>query len=97
MSLVSSSESVVSIKSQKILNEVGVKSQSQYNVDNIQHIYIYSLFRLENKDLNAEILNTCWNAFGEYIARQLKQGRAVHIPKWGIFTFTPADVDLHVK
>jgi hypothetical protein len=29
-----------------------------------------------------------WDAFGRYIAKNLKSGRAIHVPKFGLFTFT---------
>ena len=38
-----------------------------------------------------------WNALGLYISRNLRMGRAVHIPKLGLFTFTPPEVRLKVN
>ena len=35
-----------------------------------------------------------WDALGQYIARQLKQGKGVWVPKLGNFTFTGMNVDL---
>lgn len=35
-----------------------------------------------------------WTAFGKYIAKTLKSGKGVGIPKFGNFTFTPMKVDL---
>ena len=35
-----------------------------------------------------------WTAFGKYIAKTLKTGKGVGIPKFGNFTFTPIHVDL---
>lgn len=29
-----------------------------------------------------------WDAFGAYIARNLKSGKGIHVPKFGQFTFT---------
>ena len=110
-SSIRSNQSVVSLKTQKLLNEVAAKSQSQYIYIYI-YIYIYgyicagnaekrinyyySLFKLENKELNEETLKNCWDAFGFYLARQFKQGKAIHIPKWGTFTFTTPEVALYV-
>lgn len=37
-----------------------------------------------------------WNALGLYISRNLRMGRAIHIPKLGLFTFTPPEVRLKV-
>lgn len=35
-----------------------------------------------------------WTAFGKYIAKTIKSGKGVSIPKLGNFTFTPCLVDL---
>jgi hypothetical protein len=35
-----------------------------------------------------------WTAFGKYVAKTLKMGKGVGIPKFGNFTFTPMKVDL---
>ena len=40
---------------------------------------------------------TVWDAFGQYIARSMKNGRGVAVPKFGIFTFSAMDVDLAVS
>ena len=40
---------------------------------------------------------TIWEAFGEYIAKQLRQGRGVAVPTLGQFTFTSKTVDLAVS
>jgi hypothetical protein len=37
-----------------------------------------------------------WNSLGLYISRNLRMGRGVNIPKFGIFTFTPPEVRLKV-
>jgi nucleoid DNA-binding protein len=29
-----------------------------------------------------------WEAFGAYVARNMKAGKGIHIPKFGQFTFT---------
>lgn len=36
-----------------------------------------------------------WTAFGKYVAKNLKAGKGVGIPKFGNFTFTPINVDLY--
>ena len=38
--------------------------------------------------LEESVLDSAWNSFGLYINRQLRMGRAVHISKFGTFTFT---------
>lgn len=35
-----------------------------------------------------------WKGFGSYIAKELRNGRGVAIPKFGNFTFTSTLVDL---
>jgi len=42
-------------------------------------------------------VNSIWSALGAYIARQLRNGKGVGIPKFGNFTFTSTDVDLAVR
>lgn len=36
----------------------------------------------------------CWQAFGSYVARLLRAGKGVQIPKFGNFSFSSSDVDL---
>ena len=45
-------------------------------------------FRDESK------IQMIWDAFGKYVARNIKQGRGVAVPKFGQFTFTSVYVDL---
>ena len=37
-----------------------------------------------------------WRAFGSYVAKELRNGRGVAVPRFGNFTFTSAIVDLAV-
>lgn len=37
-----------------------------------------------------------WNALGLYVSRNLRMGRGVSVPKLGIFTFTPPEINLKV-
>lgn len=46
---------------------------------------------------NDEEMRVIWNALGLYISRNLRMGRGVHVPKLGIFTFTPPEVRLKVN
>lgn len=39
-------------------------------------------------------MNAIWKGFGSYIAKELRNGRGVAVPKFGNFTFTSAVVDL---
>ena len=47
--------------------------------------------------LEEKTVNSIWSAFGAYLARQLRNGKGVGIPKFGNFTFTSAQVDLAVS
>jgi len=38
-----------------------------------------------------------WEAFGLYIAKQLRSGKGVWVPKFGQFSFTGMNVDLAVS
>ena len=41
-------------------------------------------------------MRVIWNSLGLYISRNMRMGRGVHVPKLGIFTFTPPEVSLKV-
>lgn len=43
---------------------------------------------MENKS------KTVWDAFGSYLAKVMRNGRGVWVPKFGIFTFSAMNVDL---
>ncbi|KAL4466773.1 hypothetical protein ABPG74_010370 [Tetrahymena malaccensis] len=75
-----SDNSRASQQSQKILDEVSYKSGTK----------IYSLQGL----LTDETVNSVWGSFGLYISKQLRSGRSVKIPHFGVFTFTNPDVTL---
>ena len=45
----------------------------------------------------AQRTKTIWDAFGLYIAKQIKGGRGVWVPKFGQFSFTGMHVDLAVR
>ena len=38
--------------------------------------------------IDAALSVKIWDAFGKYISKNLKSGRAIHVPKFGQFTFT---------
>lgn len=44
--------------------------------------------------MSKEVEERVWGAFGRLVARMVAEGRAVQVPKFGVFTFTAADVDL---
>lgn len=69
--------------SQKILEQASVKSSS-------------ALYQLQGI-LNESILQTALSAFGTYINRQLRTGRAIQVPRFGVFSFSAPSVDLSVK
>lgn len=37
---------------------------------------------------------TIWEAFGSYLAKTMRGGRGIWVPKFGIFTFSAMNVDL---
>ena len=41
-----------------------------------------------SEKLDEKLSIKIWEAFGRYIAKNLKQGKAIHIPKFGLFTFS---------
>ena len=66
------------------------------NRDQQRKIYrSYGKFSVEDLGLkeNSKV-HEVWAAFGAYIAKTIKQGKGVAIPKLGQFTFTSVNVDL---
>jgi hypothetical protein len=55
------------------------------------------MLQLEGKKINSDVIASSWDAFGNYIARQLRFGKGVSIPKFGNFTFSAVDVNLAVN
>ena len=54
-------------------------------------------YKRECSEVDQETVVSAWASLGNYIARNLRQGRAVAVPKLGLFTFTPPEVDLAVR
>lgn len=54
-------------------------------------------FRAQSKERDANSGENIWDALGQYIARQLRNGKGVWVPKLGNFTFTGMNVDLAVS
>ncbi|EGR32802.1 hypothetical protein IMG5_070330 [Ichthyophthirius multifiliis] len=75
-----SDHSKVSSNSQKILASVTQKSSTK-------------LYRFKGI-FDSEDIRVSWNAFGLYLSRQLRMGRAVHIQNFGTFTFSAPDYKL---
>jgi hypothetical protein len=44
--------------------------------------------------MDEKTVNIVWKAFGSYIAKQLRNGKGVSVPRFGNFTFSAVDVDL---
>ena len=40
---------------------------------------------------------TVWDAFGAYVAKVMRNGKGVWVPRFGIFTFSAMNVDLAVS
>ncbi len=59
------------------------------------HFNKLRLLRTEGS-FNDQQMRLIWNAMGLYISRNLRMGRGVHVPKLGVFTFTPPEVRLKV-
>lgn len=51
-------------------------------------------YRGASKDRDAGGAESIWDALGQYIYRQLRNGKGVWVPKLGNFTFTGMNVDL---
>lgn len=47
-------------------------------------------FPEDKKDISKKV----WRAFGSYIAKQLKNGKGIVIPRFGNFTFSATNVNL---
>ena len=46
--------------------------------------------------MDEKTVGIIWKGFGSYIAKQLRNGKGVSVPKFGNFTFSPTLVDLAV-
>jgi len=44
--------------------------------------------------IDEEIIRSVWSSLGMYIQRQLRGGRAVNVPKLGIFNFSHPEFKL---
>ena len=47
--------------------------------------------------IDEKTVSAIWKGFGSYIAKQLRNGKGVSVPKLGNFTFSPTAVDLGVN
>ena len=47
--------------------------------------------------MDEQALRSVWRAFGSYVAKQLVNGKGVIVPRFGVFTFTAAEVNLAVS
>jgi hypothetical protein len=46
--------------------------------------------------IDEKTVGAIWRGFGSYLAKQLRNGKGVSVPKLGNFTFSAAHVDLAV-
>jgi precorrin-2 methylase len=56
----------------------------------------YRFFQ-QTSALDEQTVQHVWRAFGSYIAKELRNGRGVAVPRFGNFTFTSTIVDLGVR
>ena len=47
-------------------------------------------------DVDRNMLDTAWNSLGLYLSRQVRMGRAINIPKFGVITFAAPEIKLEV-
>ena len=47
--------------------------------------------------LDEQTVKLIWKGFGSYVAKQLRNGKGVIVPKFGHFTFSAPNVDLAVR
>ena len=47
--------------------------------------------------LDEQTVKIIWKGFGSYIAKQLRNGKGVIVPRFGHFTFSAPNVDLAVN
>ena len=80
-------------KTYKLLEDVAIKSESGYGHSPLTCRW----YKRECSEVDQETVVSAWASLGNYIARNLRQGRAVAVPKLGLFTFTPPEVDLAVR
>lgn len=93
-----SRSSVMSAGSSKILEEVTAKSQSRYSHRNSAGS---SPWRASSATKKSEWYGTPSVGYsthsGLYLSKNMRMGRGVTVPKFGIFTFTPPEIRLKVQ
>ena len=47
-------------------------------------------------DVDRNMLDSAWKGLGLYISRQVRMGRAVSVPKFGVITFAAPEIKLEV-
>ena len=47
--------------------------------------------------MHSEKSEAVWNSFGLFVAKNLRAGKGVWVPKFGQFSFTATTVDLQVS
>lgn len=66
-------------------------------MESTNRLFDYKLrFFQQSTVLDEKSVAAIWKGFGSYIAKELRNGRGVAVPKFGNFTFTSAYVDLSV-
>lgn len=50
----------------------------------------------QTESLDERTVTSIWNGLGQYISKQMRNGKGVSIPKFGNFTFSAPLVDLAV-
>lgn len=68
-------------------------NRSKVILDNISAKNETKLYKLEG-NIDDPMINTAWNAFGTYLSRNIRLGRAISIPKLGLITFSAPYVNL---
>ena len=69
--------------------------QTQKILDTVSQQSSIKLFKMQG-ELNEEVIQKSWAGVGQYIQKQLRTGRAVNVPKLGLFTFTEPEITLKV-
>jgi hypothetical protein len=51
---------------------------------------------MDPRKLDEDAITKTWEAFGAYVSRLMRAGKGVHVPKFGLFSFSTVEIDMAV-
>lgn len=62
--------------------------------DSNHHSRLFKL--MDPRKLDKDAITKTWEAFGAYVSRLMRAGKGVHVPKFGLFSFSTVEIDMAV-